>query len=121
MQALAQALARGDADDVAQNVWLRAMAEEARGVRRPKAWLGSVVRNAARSLWRAEQRRVRHERLAAREGAVPSSAELMEREERRRELVAAVDALPTEQRAVVLLRYFENLPPQAIARQLGLP
>ncbi|MEM7202712.1 MAG: sigma-70 family RNA polymerase sigma factor [Planctomycetota bacterium] len=121
VHALARALARRDADDIAQDVWLRAMTEETRDVRRPRAWLASIVRNAACSLRRAQLRRARHEQRAAREDVVPSSAELMEREERRRELVAAVDALPREQRAVVLLRYFDSLPPQAIARELGLP
>ncbi len=80
VQALARALARGDADDVAQSVWLRAIADETRGVRNPRAWLVSVARNAAHTLRRAQQRRARHEQMAAREGVVPSSAELMERE-----------------------------------------
>jgi len=120
VRSLASALAARDVDDVVQGTWLRAMESGAGAVRQPRPWLASVVRSVAHNLLRGRVRRDAHERAAARRDMVPSSAELMEREERRRELVRAVDALPAPQRAVVLLRYFEGLPPRAVAQRLDL-
>lgn len=121
VRALARVLCTGDADDIAQQAWLRALEHGGRGVGRRRSWLGRIVRNVARNLRREERRRRARERAAARPEAVPSSDQLMERERCRRRLVELVDALPSDQRAVVLLRYFEGLPPRAIAARLGLP
>lgn len=120
LRALAGALAAAEGDDVAQTAWVRALEHDA-PVARPRAWLAQVVRRVAHNLRRASRRRARHEQVAAHPDLVPSSADLMEREERRGDLVRAVDALPEPLRAVVLLRYFEELPPRAIAARLGLP
>src|SRR5262249_51879569 len=67
------------------------------------------------------RRQLQRERAAAVCERLPSSAELLLREERRRALVLAVDALPAPLRSVVLLRWFEALPPRRIAAGLGLP
>lgn len=120
VRGLACALASNDADDVAQQTFL--MALQHRGpVQQPRSWLHRVATNVAKNLARAERRRGQRERTAAARERVPSSAELMEREERRSALVRAVDRLPVELREVVLLRWFEGLPPRRIAVALGLP
>lgn len=80
-----------------------------------------MVRNVAHNLRRSDRRRQAREQQAAVAPAVWSSAEWMDREERRHRLVELVDALPAEQRAVLLLRYFEALPPRRIATRLGVP
>jgi RNA polymerase sigma factor (sigma-70 family) len=120
VRGLARALVADDADEVVQQTWLQAL--DSRGtVREPRSWLARVVHNAARNLRRSRRRQQQRERAAAVCERLPSSAELLLREERRRELVLAVDALPAPLRTVVLLRWFEDLPPRRIAAELGLP
>ena len=121
VDALARALAGPDADDVVQRTWLQAVGRDPATIRRPRQWLASVVRGVASTLHRASARRRDHERAASRRDLAPSSVELLELQERRRELVDAVDALPEPQRVVVLLRYFEDLPPRRIAEHLDVP
>ncbi|MEZ5967123.1 MAG: sigma-70 family RNA polymerase sigma factor [Planctomycetota bacterium] len=121
VRSLARALAGRDADDVVQGTWQQAMAMRTGAIRKPRPWLARVVQGIASNVRRARARRDEHERAVARQDSVPSSAELMEREERRRRLVLAVDELPEPERGVVLMRYFQDLPPRAIAAELGLP
>lgn len=118
---LARHLLADESDDVEQQTWLCAIQHGTAGVKQPRAWLGRIVRNVTNSLHRTNRRERRHEPLTGAEAAVPSSAELLVQEEQRRTLVTLVDGLPRDARAVILLRYFEGLPPQAIARQLSLP
>src|SRR5690606_2849024 len=107
-----------------QQTWLHAL-EQGTACRQdivhPRSWLRRVVRNVAANLRRGERRRLDREHRVAAIDRVPSSAELMEREERRRALVAAIDRLPPSSRTVILLRYFEGLPPRRIAAELDLP
>jgi len=121
VRSLAQALLHEEADDVVQQTWLLALRRRGAAVREPRHWLARIVRNVVANLRRGRERRDARERAAAVHELVPSSADLMEREERRRALVCAVDRLPPSLRTVVLLRWFENLAPRAIARDLGLP
>lgn len=90
-------------------------------IERPRNWLGRIARNVARNLRRGDRRRQDRERAAAVDDLVPSSAELMQREERRRALVAAIDGLPPTLRTIVLLRWFDGWAPRRIARELGVP
>ncbi|MGE3175356.1 MAG: sigma-70 family RNA polymerase sigma factor, partial [Planctomycetota bacterium] len=112
-----------DPDEVVQRTWMLAVRRGGAGVEAPRAWLGRVVRSVASNLRRDRDRRRRREADAALQAAaiVPSSAELMQQEEQRRVLVHAVDRLPAPLRAVVLLRWFDGLPPREIARRLDLP
>ena len=121
MRQLAQALVQDDADDVVQQTYLQALRRGDAGVRSPRAWLARIVRNVARNVRRSDGRRRARETDLVSHPHVPSSAELLEREGRRTSLVRAVDALEEPLRTVVLLRYFEGLPPARIARTLGLP
>ncbi|MFT7462163.1 MAG: DNA-directed RNA polymerase specialized sigma24 family protein, partial [Pseudohongiellaceae bacterium] len=52
---------------------------------------------------------------------MPSTAEIVEREAVRRLVVDAALELDESSRAVILLRYYENLPPRTIAKRLELP
>ena len=110
-----------DPDDVVQQTWLQALQQGGRRIEQPRSWLRRIVYNVAANLRRGDLRRAARERVVAVHDLVPSSLELMEREERRRSLVAAVDELPSSLRTVLLLRYFEGLPPRRIAADLGLP
>ena len=84
-------------------------------------WLVAVMRRLASKRARGERRERSRIERAARASEVPSTATIVAREAMRAELVRAVLALEEPYRSVVLLRYFENLPPRAIARRLGLP
>lgn len=123
VRSLARQLIADEAEDAEQQAWLQAIEHGGERVAAPRAWLASIVRNVAASLLRGRQRQRRQQQLAqgSMADAVPSSAELMQQEEQRRLLVTAIDRLPAELRAIVLLRYFDGLLPQAIATRLGLP
>jgi RNA polymerase sigma-70 factor (ECF subfamily) len=110
----------GTADDVVAETWLAA-------VRRPpkagglRGWLTTVARNAARTIRRRDVRRGRREGAAARPQGAPSPSEVLEREEARRLLVGALLRLEPAYRDVVLLRFYEGLPPREVALRLGIP
>src|SRR5688572_26527451 len=108
------------AEDLAQEAWLAALRRGAEP-ERPGAWLGAVARNLAAKLRRDDRRRARRERESARAEQEPSAGEILEREAARARVVAAVLALEEPYRGTVLLRYFENLPPRAIARRHVVP
>src|SRR5262245_57543133 len=118
---LARELIADEADDLEQQTWLQALEHGGARVQAPRAWLARIVRNLATSVHRGRARQRRREQATRSEPLVPSSAELMQQEEQRRMLVAAMDRLPGHLRTVVLLRYFEGLAPRAIARRLDVP
>jgi RNA polymerase sigma-70 factor (ECF subfamily) len=109
------------ADDVVQDAWAQALAQPPRLGSAPgglRAWLATVVRNSVRMHHRSARRRAAREALAAaaRETVAPSGAERLAGQQR---LLAAVQSLPAADRDVILLRYFDELPPRAIAQRLG--
>src|SRR5262245_11745390 len=121
VRALAASLVADEADDVVQQAFLLALERRPGQLGAPRSWLARVVRNLVADLRRRRKRRDARLRATAVHERLPSSAELLVGEERRRALVAAVDALPEHLRTVVLLRYFEGMPPRRIAEQLGVP
>ena len=121
VRTLAARLVAEEADDLVQQAWVRALEQEPRGVAEPRRWLARVVRNLVSDRGRRRARLKARERMSAARECVPTPVELLQVEERRRALVRAVNALPEQQRTVVLLRYYEGLPPRRIASKLGLP
>jgi RNA polymerase sigma-70 factor (ECF subfamily) len=120
---LARQLVRDEAraDDVVQETWTAALQHPPRTASNLRAWLAQVARNAARDLRRSETQRQRREEVAARAEALPSTAELAERASLQRELVGRVLALDEPHKAVLLLRYFEELSHEETAARLGVP
>lgn len=126
---MARALVRDAhrADDLAQQAWLRAVrAGLARieslgdGIAR-RGWFAAVARRIRIDDARGDARRERRERaVAERDAAVPSPEELLRREAARRAVVDAVLRLDPIYRDVVVLRWFEGLPPRVIARRLEI-
>ena len=108
-------------DDVVQETWLAVLNHPPEGVVSMRAWLSRVVRNFAYKIARDEGRRVRREAAAARPEAVPSVAEVHERESLRRKIVDAANGLDEPLRTTTLLRYMEGLPPREIAKRLDVP
>lgn len=109
------------ADDVAQSALLAAASSPPRETTNLRGWLSEVVRNAARGIGREESRRSRREVEAARAEAIEGADELAARAEMSTDLARHVLALDAVYRDVVLLRWYEGLPPRDIARKLGVP
>jgi RNA polymerase sigma factor (sigma-70 family) len=108
---------RAMADDIAADAFERAFAALARfDGRRPFApWLHRIVANRALDVLRAERRLIGGDvAFDAAEAPPPGS-------EGDRELLEAVQALPLQRRAVVILRYGIGMTPAEIAAVLDLP
>ena len=123
VRALARTLVQeaSAAEDVVQETWLAALRSGRPGDRPIRAWLTAVARNVARQMGRAESRRKSRERRLARALALPSDRELRDRVELERWVADLVLALDEPYRRVILLRFFEELPPREIARRMSLP
>jgi RNA polymerase sigma factor (sigma-70 family) len=123
VRSLARSLVRDAlrADDVAQETFLAALEHPPRHGEAPRSWLAKVLRNFARRSARDDVRRARREEAVARSEAGPSTEEIVERELARRRVLEAVLALEEPYRTAILLRFYEELPPRAIARKLGVP
>ena len=114
-----------DAEEVVQDAFVKAY--RARGRFRSGApfrpWLLAIVANEARNRRRATGRRARLSLQLAVErpsgGAAPSPEVALLAREERAELLAAVNRLGEEQRAVVACRYFLGLSEAETAAVLG--
>ena len=109
------------ADDVVQETWLAALRHPPSPHRPPRPWLLSVVRNAVHQIRRGEAVRRGHEAGASKTDTLPSAGELVEKASLQRTVVDVLLALDEPYRRTILLRYFEGLTPEAIARRTGTP
>src|SRR5688572_25670753 len=123
VEGLARSLVRDPsaADDLAQQAWVRILSRPPSPRLSPRAWLAAVVRSCAVDRWRSESSRAARERAAPPRGAAPPTADLVARADAHRRLLEEVLRLEPASREVVLLRFFEGLEPEAIARRLGEP
>ena len=126
---------RADAEDVVQEAFVSAYRsrESFRGDARASTWLRRIVINEA--LEHRRRSRVRSGRPAGtapgvqigaiapdeRPAETPGPAATASAQERALAVRRAIDALPEEQRAVVVLRELEGLGFREIAELLGLP
>lgn len=109
------------AEDVAQRTWLAVLQRPLMSRSDDRSWLGSVVRRIAHTARRSDARRRTREGASGGREPTPSVADTVAEMSTHRELVEQVLALAPERRDVVLLRYFEGLPPREIAQRLGIP
>lgn len=114
-----------DAEDLAQEAFLRAF-KNLSSLRRPDrfgSWLYGITRNTCLAWLRkqgeppASLEDVHVERLAAGDPVGPGP---VEREERRRELLRAVEALPQKHRTAISLRYLAGMTVEQIATVLSI-
>ncbi|MEM9803439.1 MAG: RNA polymerase sigma factor [Planctomycetota bacterium] len=110
-----------EAEDVAQETWLRAASVGAGATELRSPWLAGVLRNVVRARDRSDARRRFREREVARAEARPSVLDDAVVLERQRALLKRVSALPTEQRRAVLARYYDGRTPREIAALEGIP
>ena len=115
-----------DARDVVQDAYLRAY----RGIRRFRGdaafstWMYRITANCA-STHLAKRTRARHDELPEDGAIIDERAEIdpvarMDGEYERRRLTEALEQLPPDMRAVVVLRDVYDLPHEAIAAELGI-
>lgn len=109
------------AADLEQSAWLRLIERPDTALRSPGAWFATVLRNLARDAGRSAPRRRERERAAARPDAQPSAHDVVARADAHQRVTRAVLALPDPFRTVVLMRFFDDLPPREIAAALGVP
>ncbi|MCB9877778.1 MAG: sigma-70 family RNA polymerase sigma factor [Planctomycetes bacterium] len=114
---------RQQAEDLAQDAWLAALEAGPAPMHTPRGWLTTVLRRLAGKQRRsAKRRRDREDFVAGQQpDRAPSVDELLQREHARAAVVKAVLALPDAYRDVVVLRWFEGLPPRDVAKRLGVP
>lgn len=108
------------AQDVSQDVLLRALSGEPRQGRVLRAWLAAVTRNRSRTVLRDRRRLSAREKEAARPEATPPARDPIEALEAHHALTRAIHGLPAEAKAIVLLRYFEDLGFPDIADRLQI-
>jgi len=111
---------RDAAEDVVQETLLAALRRRPAVRESLRPWLARVLRNQA-ALRLRRTRRAARDRAEQAASECPSTAELVERAETHKRLVAAVIELNEPYRTVVLLRYYHGLAPAEIAARRGLP
>lgn len=123
LRALARRLVHdaGLADDVAQDVWLRALRGSHRVETRISGWLSGIARHVAFGRNRERAARSRRELATPPASPTPSAEDLAAREAARRAVVAAVMRLPDAARDVVVLRFFDDLSSREISKRVGAP
>lgn len=84
------------------------------------AYLRSAVLNRARSHLRKREVRRRHLRSVSSVPTAPAADRDVLASDEQRRLLAAIDRLPTQQRAVLVLRYFGELTVADTAASLGI-
>ncbi len=120
---LARRLVRDEdaAEDLAQQTWLAALRRPPPRDRPLRRWLALVLRNFARQRHRGEESRVAAELGRARFGEAPALEEATERLAMHRQLVETLERLDEPYRSTLLLRYYQELSPRAIAELRGIP
>lgn len=120
---LARCLVRDQAtaDDLAQDTMLSAMRVDLRAVHNVRGWLRATLQNCLAMHRRGRARAAAHEAGHAGGDPAPAADDVVHRIHEQRELLTAVERLDEPFRTAIVLRFFESLPPRAIARRLGVP
>ena len=103
-----------DAEDLVQATLLKVVPRWARIADRPEPYVRQVLARESISRWRSRRWRERYV------GTVPERAVASAGSEDRLTLRQALMSLPPRQRAVIVLRYYEDLTEKETAAQLGI-
>ena len=104
-----------------QQTWLAALRNPPTSVRRPRAWLATVLRSWLARSRRSAARRSAHERAVALPRDAPDVADEVARADTERLLADAVAGLREPYRTTLVLRYFEQLSLREVARATDAP
>jgi len=123
VHALARSLVMDEntAADIEQQTWMAALEHPPAPGRPIRPWLSKVVVNFARLMYRGEKNRTLREKAVSVSDKVISTEELVARGEARQRLIETVLTLSEPYRSVILLRFYEDLPPRKIAKKYDLP
>lgn len=120
--------AGGEADEVLQEVFLQVWRQAARyrpHLKSARSWMLMLARSRALDRLRSSGSRARREERVHRESgaraAAPVGSARLEVAERSRDVAAALEQLPADQRQAVELAFFEGLTHREIAARLGAP
>lgn len=124
LQALARHLVQSHdgAEELAQDTLAAALTTPA--PRHPaglRGWLAAILRHKLAGSRRTEFRRRAREAAAARPEALPTTLDTVASFEVQRDVSNAVLALPEPYRTTVLLRFWDEQPPAAIAARMAVP
>jgi RNA polymerase sigma-70 factor (ECF subfamily) len=122
LTALARSLTRdgAEADDLVQETWIAASASPPADGAVNRAWLARVLRNFHLKSLRSQDRRSRREQVASRAESQPSSADLVEAAELRRNLADGLLALAEPYRTTLMRVAFEGQTARQIAEVEGV-
>lgn len=110
-----------EADDLAQQVWVKALRGGPRVSGAWMAWLRRVVVRLAHRQVRGDRRRRVHEGRVVSAPASPTPDEIRAREEMRQLVIDAVLSLREPYRGTVVLHYLEECSAREIAQRQGVP
>lgn len=109
------------AEDACQEAWLVASTRGLSNIAQLRPALSRWMRRSAWRRRRAELRRSAHEEAAEQRHTYPSPEEVLSRAEERQRLWKRVTELPEPYCMALLLRFQEELTPNAIAERVGCP
>ena len=111
-----------EAQDLVQETFVQALksAHRFRGDSAVYTWLHGILLNLCRRSYRKGRRLVYEEERVLEASVQPSPSEGMDRNFYATRLAAALRALSREHREVIVLRYYENMKIEEIARQTGV-
>lgn len=109
------------AEDLEQEVWAAALAHPPRQSSSLRGWLRTITRTRSVERLRRRGRAGRAEREAARPEAIESADESVARRDQALRLARALQELDEPYRAVLILRFVEDLAPRDVAQRLGRP
>ncbi len=109
------------ADDVVQDAWVATLAGPTAPVKRPEAWVRTVVRSLALKRIRGDQRRAAREEFGGEreQTSAASVDDLAMRKALLGQVVESCLGLDEPYQTVLYLRYFEGLSPHELGERLG--
>lgn len=108
------------AEDVTQDVLLKALKGEKRTGPVLRSWLAAVTRNLSNNQLRTASRRRKREARIAKPDCDSAGHEQADTLLAHRQLLEAVEALPLEQRNIIVMRFFQERSFEHIAKSLAI-
>lgn len=108
------------AADLAQETTVDALEHGPDGARPLRGWLATVMRNNLAKLRRGDRNRAAREQVVRRAELEPAALDVVEKAETHRNVVLSVLALEEPYRSTLLMRFFEQLSYDEIARRTGV-